>query len=118
MNAAVPCPAEVSRVVTELRRRFPGARVWWGEATREWWAMLRDRSGRDLLVEADSPAELSHRVAAVLTVPRFARVHQPGAVSRPAPGVPAPRRPAMPTEPRASRGRHELPRRGLLRGWR
>ncbi|GAA2446628.1 hypothetical protein GCM10010191_74640 [Actinomadura vinacea] len=118
MNAVAPCPAEISRVVTELARRFPGVRAWWGASTREWWAMFRDSSGRDRLVEAESPAELCRRVAAVLTPPRFARGHQPGAVRRPAGDVPPPRRAAPATEPRATRGRHELPRRGLLRGWR
>ncbi|MFC5749529.1 hypothetical protein [Actinomadura rugatobispora] len=110
-----PLPAEIPRIVAELGRRFPGVRAWWGRSTGEWWAMTRDHSGRDRLVEADSPAELSRRLDAILTVPRFARAHQFGAPSRPAPRAPEPARPSAATAS-PTHGRHELPRRGLLRG--
>jgi hypothetical protein len=50
------------RVIAELRRRFPGARAWWGEFTGAWWAISRDRTGRHRLVEAPDPAELGRRL--------------------------------------------------------
>jgi hypothetical protein len=116
VNAVAPLPAEIPRIVAELSRRFPGVCAWWGEATREWWAMARDRSGRDRLVEADSPAELSRRLEAILTTPRFAYAgRQPGAMSRPAPGTPGHGHLAAWTVPQGH-GRHQRPRRGLLGG--
>jgi hypothetical protein len=115
VNAVAPLPADIPRIVAEFGRRFPDVRAWWGEATREWWAMTRDRSGRDRLVEADSPAELSRRLEAILTMPRFSNGQRVAVASRPATGTPGHGQPAASTVPR-THGRHEIPRRGLLRG--
>ncbi|MFI0353431.1 hypothetical protein [Actinomadura sp. 9N407] len=65
MNAVAPRTAasvDIDRVVAELRRRFPGVRTWWGQATKQWWALTRDRFGADRLIDADSPAELGRRL--------------------------------------------------------
>jgi hypothetical protein len=96
------------RVVAELARRFPGVPAWWGEYTGSWWAMLRERNGRDRLVEAKSPGELCHRLEEALrtrSVPRYAR---------PAPAV---RRPPPSRPPRAGSSTRRPPprRRSFLR---
>ncbi|XVQ11310.1 hypothetical protein ACQP1W_01680 [Spirillospora sp. CA-255316] len=56
---------EVGRIAGLLERRFPGACVWWGERTGSWWAVTRDRHGRDRLLEAASPAEIARRLEIV-----------------------------------------------------
>ncbi|GAA2407460.1 hypothetical protein GCM10010191_14740 [Actinomadura vinacea] len=119
MNAVAPCPAEISRVVTELARRFPGVRAWWGEATGEWWAMTRDCFGRDRLIEATDPAELGRRVEAVRShIPHFARAaQQTGAAARPTTAPRRTSRPAASSNPQyPGHGRHEAPGRRLLFG--
>jgi hypothetical protein len=65
VSVAAPWAAldiDPDRIVAELRRRFPAARAWYGEYTGAWWAITRDRSGRDRLVEAPDPAELGRRL--------------------------------------------------------
>ena len=52
-------------VTREIARRYPGVRAWWGEHTGAWWALARDRYGRDRLVEAADPAELARRLEAL-----------------------------------------------------
>jgi hypothetical protein len=54
-----------ARIAGEVARRFPGVRAWWGEFTGAWWALARDRHGRDLLVEAADPAALGRRLEAL-----------------------------------------------------
>ncbi|GAA4088599.1 hypothetical protein [Actinomadura miaoliensis] len=41
-----------------LEERFPGVRVWYGLATRKWWAL---EGGR--LLEADTPEDLAGQIA-------------------------------------------------------
>ncbi|MFC5750403.1 hypothetical protein [Actinomadura rugatobispora] len=78
MSVAAPWAAldiDPDRIVAELRRRFPGARAWYGEYTGAWWAITRDRSGRDRLVEASDPAELGRRLEEICgrMAPRLSR---------------------------------------------
>jgi hypothetical protein len=117
VHTVAPPPAEISRIVAEIGRRFPGVLAWWGRFTGEWWALARDGFGRERLVGAPDPAELGRRLEAVLATPRFIHGHPVGAASRPATGIPGPGRPAAALGPRPH-SRHVLPRRGLLGGWR
>lgn len=41
---------------------FPGITVWFGQHTRRWWALTRDRSGTDRLIDAVSADELDRRL--------------------------------------------------------
>ncbi|GLZ04444.1 hypothetical protein Acsp03_19100 [Actinomadura sp. NBRC 104412] len=53
-----PTPAEArAATVRSLQSQFPGVRVWYGEATGSWWAMVPLRSG-PRLVEAPTPQEI------------------------------------------------------------
>ncbi|MFC5747374.1 hypothetical protein [Actinomadura rugatobispora] len=110
MTAVAPWAAlDVDLVVTELRRRFPGACAWRGTYTGAWWALARDPWGRDRLIEAPDPAELARHLEAIgaRTVPRFSRTPpKTGAAARSTPSrMP---RPAAPI--------HAAPRR-TRRGW-
>ncbi|MEW2356264.1 hypothetical protein [Spirillospora sp. NPDC029432] len=110
MTAAAPWTVlelNPERVLAELTRRFPGVCAWRGEYTGSWWAVVRDRYGRDRLIEAASPAELGRRLEELgrwRGVPRYARTPAPPR-PRPAPSRP-PRGPARQTPPK---------RRSLLR---
>ncbi|MFB4318085.1 hypothetical protein [Actinomadura sp. 21ATH] len=102
------------RVVAELARRFPGVCAWRGEYTGSWWAMVRDRYGRDRLIEAASSAELGRYLeedARWRGVPRYARAPAP---PRPRPAPPR-RRPVPPGPPRGPGARTAPRRRSLLR---
>ncbi|HEY8481682.1 MAG TPA: hypothetical protein VIL71_17790 [Spirillospora sp.] len=57
-----PTP-EAMRAATArgLQEQFPGVRVWYGEATGSWWAMVPTRSGPRLL-EASSPQQLRDEI--------------------------------------------------------
>ncbi|MER6891988.1 hypothetical protein [Streptomyces halstedii] len=116
MTAAAPwahVEIDPERVVAELSRRFPGVRAWWGEFTGQWWALCRDRSGRDWLIEAPNPVELGRRLEAILgrMVPRFTRAAlQTGAAARPTPPLSRVSRAAVPSNPPAGE-----PRGGRLR---
>ncbi|REE96983.1 hypothetical protein DFJ69_2437 [Thermomonospora umbrina] len=52
-------PIDVERAREALAARFPEAVIWFGESTRHWWAMVADRSGRDVPLEAGTPVELA-----------------------------------------------------------
>jgi hypothetical protein len=83
----------------DLARRFPDVAVWFGAATRRWWALVRS-TGRWRLVEAGGPHDLSHLIASARAAPARP-VNVP-----PARAVPASaHRPASSPEPRR-RGRH------------
>ncbi|WP_147339322.1 hypothetical protein [Actinomadura spongiicola] len=78
-------------VVAEFARVFPDALVWFGEFTGSLWALVRDQSGRCLLLEGKTPAQLSSRVRKTtapsrrpVPVGRTAR-HRPASTG-PAPG--------------------------------
>jgi hypothetical protein len=95
------------RMAAELRRRFPGTWAWLGEFTGSWWAISRDRSGRDRLIEAPDPAELGRRLDDLCgrVVPRVARTGAwTGATGRstPAPPQPMVSRPVAPPGPPAA----------------
>ncbi|MFI0357308.1 hypothetical protein [Actinomadura sp. 9N407] len=121
MTAVAPWVAvelEPERVAAELARRFPGVCAWRGEYTGSWWALSRDRYGRDGLIEADSPAELGRlleRIHWMRVVPREARTApRTGPAAQAIPLLPrAPRVPAA-TRP-APRRQNEQPRRRLPR---
>lgn len=49
--------AMIEAEAADLRRRFPGVVVWFGLATRRWWAMFSS-AGRWHLVEANGPYDL------------------------------------------------------------
>lgn len=52
-----PTPEIVRAMVRGLQEQFPGVRVWYGEATGSWWAMVPLRDGPRLL-EAPTPQRL------------------------------------------------------------
>ncbi|RFS85690.1 hypothetical protein D0T12_11865 [Actinomadura spongiicola] len=53
-----PTPAALRAATARgLQEQFPGVRVWFGEATGSWWAMVPMRTG-PRLVEAPTPQEL------------------------------------------------------------
>jgi hypothetical protein len=54
-----PNPA---REEAEFRERIPGVLTWWGEQTRQWWALVRS-AGSPRLVAADSFEELARIIA-------------------------------------------------------
>ncbi|MCO5993010.1 hypothetical protein [Actinoallomurus rhizosphaericola] len=56
-----------------LTRRFPGVVIWFGAATRSWWAMVWI-SGRWRLVEAMDPEELTKAILSAATWPYPAAV--------------------------------------------
>lgn len=57
-----PTPAALRAATARgLQQRFPGVRVWYGEATGAWWAMVPLRDGPRLL-EAPSPQELREEI--------------------------------------------------------
>ncbi|XVQ11248.1 hypothetical protein ACQP1W_01365 [Spirillospora sp. CA-255316] len=89
MTAVAPWAAiDVDLIVAELRRRFPAACAWRGEHTGAWWALTRDVYGRDRLIEASDPAELSRYLEAIgaRMLPRASRTAlQTGAAARTAP---------------------------------
>jgi hypothetical protein len=110
VTAAAPWVAaeiEPEHAIAELRRRFPWALTWWGRSTGRWWAMFRDRAGRDRLVEASDPVEMGRLLEHLggRIVPRFSRAaYQTGAAARrhrPRQGCPAPPCFPIPLSPRA-----------------
>ncbi|OLT13239.1 hypothetical protein BJF79_20990 [Actinomadura sp. CNU-125] len=114
--------ADPGRVAAEVARRFPGTSAWLGGSTGRWWALARDRTGADRLVEASTPGELVRRLdglgvrpAVPMPAPRYTRV-RPAAV--PDATVPDLARVVQPTAApvRPLRERHRrAPRRGWLR---
>ena len=51
---------DVQVAVAVLARRFPNTVVWFGESTRQWWALVW--CGRWNLVEAVAPKELTRAI--------------------------------------------------------
>lgn len=73
------------RVLAEadLRHRCPDALVWFGHATRRWWAAVESAPGRWHLVEADRPEDLRRLIDATrATLSRSAPVPPQGARPR------------------------------------
>jgi hypothetical protein len=50
-----------------LQEQFPGVRVWYGEATGSWWAIVPLRSG-PRLVEAPTPQQLREAIMSALSL--------------------------------------------------
>jgi len=105
-----------------LARRFPNTVVWFGESTRQWWALVW--CGRWHLVEAVAPEQLTraiintacwHGISPELTLPPFPGHVVPGHVGRTATTCPAARqrvwRPSM-----SSRGIPWMPSNGTVAG--
>jgi hypothetical protein len=122
VTAAAPWVAaeiEPEHAIAELRRRFPWALTWWGRSTGRWWAMFRDRTGRDRLVEASDPVEMGRLLEHLgeRIVPRFSRTtHQTGAAARSTPTPSTVSRAAAPSHAaEALYGRRRRPRGGWLR---
>ncbi|MFC5749519.1 hypothetical protein [Actinomadura rugatobispora] len=49
--------------LAQLRARFPSVVMWLGEHTGRYWAMVRNRSQHDHILEATSPSDLSRMIA-------------------------------------------------------
>jgi hypothetical protein len=106
MTAATLPPApwttidpDLEVTLAQLSRRFPGACIWFGNFTGHYWAFIRDRFGRDRLIEATSPADLSLRLGALLTRP-------PVLIRRPRPVLKAHRDKPSSTRPGHRAQRH------------
>ncbi|XRQ03572.1 hypothetical protein ACN3XK_44225 [Actinomadura welshii] len=57
-----PAPEAVRAATARvLQEQFPGVRVWYGEATGSWWALVPLRSGPRLL-EAPAPQQLRDEI--------------------------------------------------------
>ncbi|GAA4154851.1 hypothetical protein GCM10022416_54840 [Actinomadura keratinilytica] len=54
-------------LIRGLQEQFPGVRVWYGEATGSWWAMVALRSGPRLL-EAPTPQQLREAILSALSI--------------------------------------------------
>ncbi|MEU8796983.1 hypothetical protein [Spirillospora sp. NPDC048819] len=60
-----PTPAAMRAATARgLQAQFPGVRVWYGEATGSWWAMVPLHGGPRLL-EAASPQQLRDEIMSV-----------------------------------------------------
>jgi hypothetical protein len=57
-------PALRAATARALQETFPGVRVWYGEATGSWWAMVPLRDGPRLL-EAQTPQRLREEIMSV-----------------------------------------------------
>jgi hypothetical protein len=84
----------IDEETANLARRFPGVAVWFGAATRRWWALVRS-TGRWCLVEAGGPRDLSRLIDSARAIP-----------SRPRNAAPVRALPASPQPRRRSPGRH------------
>ena len=105
--AAGPSEAEIRDDVAALARRFAGVPVWFGQATREWWAL----AGPSELVTAPTAPELAALLYQRLHMPPQARpsdaawsrqevaTRRPGLGSAPRPGSVSRTRPGP--DPRA-----------------
>ncbi|GLZ13735.1 hypothetical protein Acsp04_39700 [Actinomadura sp. NBRC 104425] len=62
MNTLAPGPPwwviHIEWTLAELRARFTGVLLWYGRYTGSLWSLVKDRAGRDRLVEAADFAEL------------------------------------------------------------
>ncbi|WP_067461668.1 hypothetical protein [Actinomadura macra] len=57
-----PTPAALRAATARgMQEQFPGVRVWYGESTGSWWALVPLREGPRLL-EAPSPQELREEI--------------------------------------------------------
>ncbi|HEX6472953.1 MAG TPA: hypothetical protein VF069_27940 [Streptosporangiaceae bacterium] len=59
-NDDAPPPAALVAALA-IERQFPGTKVWYGRATRRWWALLLI-GGRGRLVEGASAEHLAHQI--------------------------------------------------------
>ncbi|GAA2166474.1 hypothetical protein GCM10009727_86080 [Actinomadura napierensis] len=64
------------RALADLGRRFPGVVMWFGEYTGRYWALARGLDGRQRLLEAVTPGELSRRLECL--GPRTSQAHPYG----------------------------------------
>lgn len=99
-------------ILAELRLRFPGICLWYGEFTGRFFAAVLGTSRQDQLVEATTPSQLIDLLTTALR-PRPAVPHR-------TPPTPAPVLVSDPcqaqTAPGPSRGRHQAqPQRSLWR---
>jgi hypothetical protein len=53
---------DIQRALTSLEAQFPSAVIWFGRATRHWWAMA-DAGHHARLLEAESPSALTVALA-------------------------------------------------------
>jgi hypothetical protein len=57
-----PTPAQARAATARgLQGQFPGVRVWYGEATGSWWALVPMRDG-PRLIEAPTPQEIREAI--------------------------------------------------------
>ncbi|MFD0691362.1 hypothetical protein [Actinomadura fibrosa] len=62
-----PTPAALrAATARNLQEQFPGVRVWFGEATGSWWALVPLRNGPRLL-EAPTPQQLREDILSART---------------------------------------------------
>ncbi|WP_131740370.1 hypothetical protein [Actinomadura roseirufa] len=62
-----PTPAALRAATARgLQEQFPGVRVWYGESTGSWWAMVPLREGLRLL-EAPTPQQLREEIMSART---------------------------------------------------
>ncbi|MBO2446739.1 hypothetical protein J4573_06530 [Actinomadura barringtoniae] len=60
-------PVELrAALIQGLQEQFPGVRVWFGEATGSWWALVPTNAGPRLL-EAPTPQQLRDAIMATRT---------------------------------------------------
>jgi hypothetical protein len=55
----------VEAEAADLRRLFPGIVVWFGGATRHWWALVESPPDGWRLVEADRPYDLRRLIDSI-----------------------------------------------------
>lgn len=119
---------DVVRVAAGVARRFPGTSAWLGKHSGSWWAITRDRTGADHLVEAATPAELVRRLdgmdvrraaptGGAAPAPKYTRAHLAAAPSITAPDLAYAPAPARPRASPPARPPREHPRRAPRRGW-
>ncbi|MFC5187152.1 hypothetical protein [Actinomadura harenae] len=95
-----PRPLSVEERLGQLAEQFPGVVIWWGRATREWWALIGDQGYEaqtldDLLVKVRAAlAEFQFRAPAA-SVPQRPQTSAAGPAPRPQP----PRSTYRPAEP-------------------
>ncbi|TNY34722.1 hypothetical protein [Thermomonospora catenispora] len=102
------------RTCAELAESFPQACIWLGEYTGSWWALVRDRLGRDVLLEGRTPAALYAELRA-FSLRDVTAEDGSWTLARPAPGRAAPpgvrRPPAAGSEPHRPFSTAPAPRR-------
>ncbi|TDD66172.1 hypothetical protein [Actinomadura rubrisoli] len=62
-----PTPAALrAATARSMQEQFPGVRVWYGESTGSWWALVPSREGPALL-EAPTSQELREQIMSART---------------------------------------------------